>query len=499
MKRIFSHPLVALVAGAALRFFFVLKYPAGSGDTVLYEQLAANWLQHHIYALTIDGVLTPVDTRMPGYPAFLAICYAVRGKTGDDAHLWVMSVQVFLDWLTCLATACIATALFVLARNFIAEKPSPEQGASRHRVFVITLWLAALCPFTANYVAVLLTETWATLFTALATLCVCLLALRLHNAAPAVSNWRIPKFSAGWFATAAGIATGLGTLFRPETPIILIAAIIVLFWHFLRQHDILRAVRLCALMTLGCVLPLLPWAARNAITLHEFQFLAPKNSNLPGELIPTGFMAWEKTWLHRIRDSYLVTWKLNDEAINLDEIPASAYDSPEEKQRVAAQLEAYNTTSSWTPEEDAAFGQIAKERTARHPLRTYLWIPAARIFAIWFTPRIELLPFTGHVFPLAEAWEFDATDQVVTATLTILNVIYLLMAVAGAYLLWRKPQARLAITLLLAFIALRTAFLTTQEAPEPRYVLECFPIVLALAAQIFVRKDLSERTKTAGE
>ena len=72
MKRIFSHPLVALAAGAALRFFFVLKYPAGSGDTVLYEQLAANWLQHHIYALNIDGVLTPVDTRMPGYPAFLA-------------------------------------------------------------------------------------------------------------------------------------------------------------------------------------------------------------------------------------------------------------------------------------------------------------------------------------------------------------------------------------------------------------------------------------------
>ncbi len=495
MKRIFSHPLVALAAGAALRFFFVLKYPAGSGDTVLYEQLAANWLQHHIYALNIDGVLTPVDTRMPGYPAFLAINYALSGKTGNDAHLWVMSVQVFLDWLTCLATAWIATVLFVLAKSFIAEKSSLEQFASRRRVFVITLWLAALCPFTANYVAVLLTETWATLFTALAILCLCLLALRLRSTTPAVNDWRISKFSATWFATAAGIATGLGTLFRPETPLVLIAGIIVLLWHFLRQHEIIRAVKLCALMTVGCLLPLLPWAARNAITLHELQLLAPKNSNLPGELIPTGFMAWEKTWLHRVRDSYLVTWKLNDEAINLDDIPSSAFDSPEEKQSVATQLETYNTTSSWTPEEDAVFGQIAKERTARHPLRTYLGIPAARVFAIWFTPRIELLPFTGHVFPLAEAWEFDATDQIVTSTLTILNLIYLSMAVAGAWLLWRKPQARLAVTLLLAFIALRTAFLTTQEAPEPRYVLECFPIVLAFAAQIFVRKDLSEGTK----
>ena len=310
MKRIFSHPLVALAAGAALRFFFVLKYPAGSGDTVLYEQLAANWLQHHIYALNIDGVLTPVDTRMPGYPAFLAINYALSGKTGNDAHLWVMSVQVFLDWLTCLATAWIATVLFVLAKSFIAEKSSLEQFASRRRVFVITLWLAALCPFTANYVAVLLTETWATLFTALAILCLCLLALRLRSTTPAVNDWRISKFSATWFATAAGIATGLGTLFRPETPLVLIAGIIVLLWHFLRQHEIIRAVKLCALMTVGCLLPLLPWAARNAITLHELQLLAPKNSNLPGELIPTGFMAWEKTWLHRVRDSYLVTWKL---------------------------------------------------------------------------------------------------------------------------------------------------------------------------------------------
>jgi hypothetical protein len=497
MKRIFSHPLVALVAGAALRFFFVLKYPAGSGDTVLYEQLAANWLQHHVYALNIDGVLTPVDTRMPGYPAFLAIIYALSGKTGNDAHLWVMSIQVFLDWLTCLATASIATVLFVLAKNFLNEKPSLEQFSSRRRIFVATLWLAALCPFTSNYVAVLLTETWATLFTALTALLLCLLALRLRSTTSAPSAAPATKFSPEWCAALAGIATGLGTLFRPESPLVLIAAIVVLVWHFLGQHQILSAIKLCALMMAGCLLPLLPWAARNALTLHELQLLAPKNSNLPGELIPTGFMAWEKTWLHRIRDSYLVTWKLNDEAINLDDIAASAFDSPEEKQRIADQLETYNATSSWTPEEDAAFADIAKERTARHPLRTYVWIPAARVFAIWFTPRIELLPFTGHVFPLAEAWEFDATDQVVTSTLTIVNIIYLSMAVAGAYLLWRKPQARLAVTLLLAFIALRTAFLTTQEAPEPRYVLECFPVILAFAAQVFVRKNLSEGTNNA--
>jgi hypothetical protein len=72
MKRIFSSSVVALFAGLCLRLFFVLKYPANSGDTVLYEQIAANWLQHHVFAMNVHDQVTPVDMRMPGYPAFWA-------------------------------------------------------------------------------------------------------------------------------------------------------------------------------------------------------------------------------------------------------------------------------------------------------------------------------------------------------------------------------------------------------------------------------------------
>src|SRR5207245_5686918 len=98
----------------------------------------------------------------------------------------------------------------------------------------------------------------------------------------------------------------------------------------------------CLAMALGCLMILSPWAIRNMVTLHEPQFLAPKNSNLPGELVPYGFMAWEKTWLFRVRECYLVPWRLNEESIDVDEIPASAFDTPEEKQRVAAILEPSN-------------------------------------------------------------------------------------------------------------------------------------------------------------
>jgi len=39
-------------------------------------------------------------------------------------------------------------------------------------------------------------------------------------------------------------------------------------------------------------------------------------------------MSWEKTWLYRFRDVYLVPWKLNEEPIEVDEVPARAFDSP---------------------------------------------------------------------------------------------------------------------------------------------------------------------------
>jgi 4-amino-4-deoxy-L-arabinose transferase-like glycosyltransferase len=488
MKRILSNPAASLAAGACLRLFFVLNHPAGSGDTVLYEQIATNWLKHHVYAMNVGGVVTPVDIRVPGYPAFLAAIYWLCGKTGPDARFWVMLAQVAVDLLTCLLTAALATVLVFLAFESIRPR----------RVFSAALWLAALCPFTANYVAVPLTETWAMFLTTLAILCMCLLLLRFRGSVfyvEAVSlNLRV---KAEWFGAFAGLAVGFGTLFRPETPLVLVAGCVILGWYLVRGRQWLKMFRIFAFMGLGCIFPLVPWAIRNAVTLHEIQFLAPKDSNLPGELVPRGFMAWEKTWLFRIRDSYLVSWKLNDDVINLSDIPARAFDTPEEKDRVAMLLEPYNESLTLTPEEDHGFGELARERTARHPLRTYLWMPAGRAFTMWFTPRIELLPVSGDVFPLADAWENDKVDQSVTIAFALLNAIYLALALWGAWRLWRQPSSRTAVALLVFFFLLRTAFLTTLETPEPRYVLECFPAILALAAQVFAGKRAARRASAS--
>lgn len=479
MKRVFSHPLSALVIGLLLRLFFVVRFPSSAGDTKLYDTLASNWLYHRVYGIPVDGVLTPVDIRMPGYPAYLALIHAITHRSGDAACLWVMLGQVFFDLAGCLVIAGLA------ARCVRNENSS--------RVSIIALWLAALCPFTANYTAVPLTETFAVLCTALA-LCALIPMVNTEHSSEDFLKWaKFPRRS-DYFKNAAlaGFCTGLATLFRPEAPLILISCLPVVLWIAFRRGQFAKGLRAVALAIALLLVVLSPWAIRNAITLHEFQPLTPRFTTMPGELIPSGFMNWERTWLYRFREVFLVSWKLNGDPIDIDDIPARAFDSPQERQHVAAILERYNDDSNLTLEEDRQFAEIASERTARHPLRTYLYVPLQRVISLWFTPRIEQLPISGSIFPLAETWDTDRQDMCITLGLFFVNIFYVALALWGAAHIWRQSSdARASVVLLACFVLIRTAFLTTVETPEPRYVLVCFPAVIALAALAFAPRRLA--------
>lgn len=448
------HLLLAALLGLGLRLFFVWHFPAEAGDTALYEELARNWANHHVYGVFLDGQLTPVDERMPGFPAFLAAVYAFFGHT----RLAVMLVHAVLDLATCFLTAALAARL-----------APPLQ---RQRVAIAALWLAASCPFVANYSAVVLTEVLTTFLTTAALL----VLLRAEDGTPA--QWLF-----------AGLLVGLGTLVRPETPLLLAAAALVFVVRWRRPADWPKLFRAGALMAAGLLLPLAPWASRNWFSLHRVQFLAPFYPELPGEVAPRGFTAWTKTWLVRFRDVHLVPWKLEVEPIRIEDVPASAFDTAGERARVAVLLEQHNETLSLSPELDHEFGELARERTARHPLRTYLRIPLERAATLWFTPRIELLPYSGHLWPLVRRWEEDPVDFSVTVGFGLLNYLYVALALAGLRLAARRhaPEAsgHWALALVVAFILVRTAFFTQVETPEPRYVLECFPALLALAALVW--------------
>ena len=81
--------------------------------------------------------IAPTLVRLPGYPAFLAFCFAAFGQQNYQAVLYL---QVILDLATCLLIA-----------GFVYK-------VCGRRAAMAALWLAALCPFTANYVAMPLTE-----------------------------------------------------------------------------------------------------------------------------------------------------------------------------------------------------------------------------------------------------------------------------------------------------------------------------------------------------
>src|ERR1700722_2040770 len=463
----------ALAAGLALRLFFIWRFPFYSGDTKFYEELARNWLYHRVYGLYVGGSLTAVDMRVPGYPAFLAAIYFAMGRSARV----VMVVQALADLASCVMVALIAARLAPVSRRAIAG--------------TVALWMAALCPFTADYTAVVLTETLATFFTTAAVmLFVYFLTEPVLDFPVGPLPRRLPVVFAGWFLLL-GFIVGLGTLVRPETPLVLVAAGIALCVRWWRRANWPKLILATCWMCAGLLLPLAPWAARNARTLGRVEFLGPRFAQTYGDFIPRGYFAWTQTWMTRFGEAYLVTWKMGKEPISVESAPGSAFDSGAERARVAELLGQYNRELKMTPVLDQEFAKLAAERTARKPLRTYVFVPAERIAAIWFTPRIELLPYSGKLWPVGEQWRGNPVDFGVTFGFGILGAVYLGVAAVG----WWRCRAQLAATFLILFLAMRTAATTQLQTVEPRYVIECIPIVVALAALAWAIPTRSEKPR----
>src|SRR5258708_22710743 len=150
---LYIHTFLAALAGLALRLLFALRFPAQAGDSDLYLQLARNWADHHIYGLLLNGQLVPTDLRVPGYPAFLAAVALLFGRS----NLAIVLSQAVLDLCTCFVTAALAAALASVA----ARRPEATSA----------LWLAASCPFVANYSAAVLTEVLTAFLTTAALAC----------------------------------------------------------------------------------------------------------------------------------------------------------------------------------------------------------------------------------------------------------------------------------------------------------------------------------------
>jgi hypothetical protein len=99
---------------------------------------------------------------------------------------------------------------------------------------------------------------------------------------------------------------------------------------------------------------------------------------------------------------------------------------------------------------------------------------------MWLRPRTEILP------PDVRWWEFndDVGLSFVAVGFGLLNMAYV---AAALWAFIRRPSGMHWAGLLVGFVLLRSAFLGTLENPEPRYTLECYPVIIVLASSLLAR------------
>jgi 4-amino-4-deoxy-L-arabinose transferase-like glycosyltransferase len=449
LRQHFRFFLFATLAGLALRLFFIFRFPALTGDSFVYGDIAKNWLQHGIYGLSGPDEISPTYIRLPGYPAFLAAVFAIFGM---EHYRAVLVLQMFVDIGTCFLIADMARRLI-----------SPRAAKA-------AFLLAALCPFLANYTAAALTETWEVFFTALA----------LDFAIAGLDSLETGRLHS-WLGC--GLAIGAAILLRPDGGLLLVAIGLYLFVLLVRSlktragapaPHVVRAALIVGVVSLA---PLVPWTLRNLHTFHHFQPLAPRYANEEEEYVPMGFHRWVKTWIADYVSVEEIYWLVPGDKIDADKLPNRASDSDEQRERTEEVLDDYNEEKQVTPELDARFEALAAERIHAAQLRYYLWLPLLRIADMWLRPRTELLPADSRW------WEFDDEPKwsALAVGLGVINLLYLAAASAG--LVRGRHISHLG--LLLAFVILRSVFLGTLENPEPRYTLEGYPIVIFLASVLF--------------
>jgi Dolichyl-phosphate-mannose-protein mannosyltransferase len=463
--------LVATLAALALRLMFVIRFPVLQGDTLGYADIARHWLNHHSFALTdINGGYHPTLIRLPGYPAFLAAIFAIFGQDNFRA---VMLTQMLFDISTCFIVAAIA--LRISTMNSAGSFSAPEDSNLKFRNSRFAFLLAALCPFTANYVGTPLTETLSIFFSA-ASLLLAIIGLDEHRLRP-------------WILC--GLSTGCAILLRPDGGLLLGAIALHLLW---RAHVPSRATRsatrvqstnhklvnykFAAVLAAVSLAPLIPWTVRNYRTFHIFQPLVTFAATDPGEFHPAGWDRWIRTWMIDYVTMEDVTFHVSGEPIDIGFVPPRAFHSEAERQRVAQLFAAYNENTDMVPELDAQFADIARASIHRHPLRNYLVMPAARLASMWFRPRTEMLPLDSHWW----RFEDDPHDSSIAMALGFLNLLLVGTAVVGAVRAFRPDAPLRYAGLLLTFVAVRSLFMMYAGVAEPRYVLECYPVVLIFAA-----------------
>ena len=541
MKRYIAAALLLTIIGLGFRLFIALQWPSDEPDDGrLYARIAINILEHRSYSIETEEPYPPTFIRVPGYPLLLAGIYSLFGHENNRA---VRVVQAVLDTITCWLIALLALAwaphktnrfrrrLLLIALFLAVFCPFPAIYVGTILTETCTILLATACALTGSLAIKTTNRARSIGWFALAGVTGGLATL--------------VRPDSGLFVAAVGftlVLVGLVGLYRAMIRRRVEQPISDALSGSPRQI-LMRTILSGAVLTAGFALALTPWTIRNARVFGVFQPISPSQANMPGEFVPNGYIGWLRTWVDDAKYTESVEFPLDQEQIHIEDMPDFAFDSPAERERVAELLERYNHPDNsvaqppaapvpeakplepssdsqrqsdvnassdsdedpaeeadssddeadtpdepepkppveMTPEVDAGFAELTRERIARNPIRYYLGVPLKRAASMWFDTHSQYYPFQGELLPLSSL-DPDLHQQYWLPLFAVLTLLYTGLGAAGAWLMWRDKRSRRWLLLLALLIIPRLAVLARMENPEPRYVVEFFAFVVAMAA-----------------
>jgi hypothetical protein len=517
-----------------------------SDDGRLYALIARNVVAHAVYSASENAPYRPTYIRVPGYPLFLAAMYRAFGDANNTAvrivqacldtgtcclvallagawapRAWSVAARRRITRLgLVLAAACPFPAIFVatiltetlamflgtlavlLTTRALQDVRQPRgQPPARERPLAPGRPVAAVRDST--------TEPTAPSFKAMSPCsppaAVVVEGTLASDTVPTMNGIPSPfiRRLGGWGLI--GAVGGATALVRPETLLYSVAAGAGILLaaaeglpqgrHAKAQAWVHRATAPILGLALGVLVVLTPWTIRNLRTFGELQPLNPRSVSMPDEFVAYGYARWVRTWIDHPRYVPPALFTVDLAPIRMEQLPASAFDSEAERSRVAALLAQYNTPppdadpdengqlppGGMTPAIDAGFAQLARERIRAHPFRYYVSLPVRRALTLWFDTHSDFYPFAGFVFPTS-AWDPELQQQVWLPLFACLVGAWTIAAWSGAWQLARHRDTRLWLALVALLVLPRLVLLAGLENPEPRYTVEFFPFVSALAA-----------------
>lgn len=450
-----------IVAGLALRLAFIVFPRPGDDDTLDYLQLGHNLLHFGIYGFTVGHTIVPRMYRLPAYPIFLATMEALL------ARLWPNT------WFTAIyfVQTAIDLASGLLLAAFARRHISP-------RAAEVALALAMLCPFTAAYAAIAMTECFS----------VFAVALGLYATGRAIAAESTGTRDT-WALILAGCASALAMLLRPDGVVLFASIALGLTIYILRgparsrpsRKNLRRGFTAVAIFCVAALLPLVPWTVRNWARFHVLEPLAPRYND-PGDSSVANARRWLRTWTIDFVSTANVCWNFPDGSLDPADLPQRAFDSPGQRQQTLALIAEYDRTFTLPPPLQDRFAALADQRIHDHPIRYYVTLPVLRDLDMLLRPRtieydLDVAWWRWNDHPAQSAWAI---------LLGLINLFYV-AAAAWAFIRRRVPFA----WMLGAYLLLRFIILGMLEAPEPRYTIECFPILIVAAAAALSSKRLS--------